>query len=249
MHSRVWVGIVLIGVLGVVILGFLTKFAIDSNAGLRDVIRFKTAFAREFETAGFEDVSLRRRPGGSGYALVLTCSTPSGSADPAVLDRRIAEYFVENFSDGGARVLEISYVLPTGFGCRSEEPFRTQEVALGGVRSHLELRGERARLEATLRDGFGSRLLSDRFEGRNIVVEVEAQGEASGDLRGFAGRIEPSVRERFRVQPYAQLILRVRAPRGPNGKEGPGEIGSEGATGTAGFVEVRYDPKGREVAR
>lgn len=243
MHSRVWIGIVLIGVLGVVILGFLTKFAVDSNAGLRDVIRFKAAFAKEFGAEGFEDVSLRKRPGGSGYIMVLSCPTSQPAGDPAAMDQRIAEYFVENFPDGGGRLLDLSYVASGRFGCGSEEPIRTQEIVLGGVRSHVELREQRKSLATALRNEFGCRLIADRFEGRSIVVEVEGPRDAPDGLRGLAGRIEPAVRERFRVQPYVQLVLRIRAARTEARTDGRGEDGPDAGD----VLEVRYDPRGREI--
>ena len=58
-----------VGSLG--LLGLMTKFAIDSSPDLQAMIRFKAALARDFQTRGVEEVSLRREQRPRGFRLFL----------------------------------------------------------------------------------------------------------------------------------------------------------------------------------
>lgn len=255
MKSRAWVGIVVIGILGLTLLGFLTKFAIESNTDLQDIIRFKTAFARDFSDRGIEEVSLRRRHAGGRYSLVLTGSRDDLGSNIPTLDREVAAYFVENFPDEAARVLDISYVAEGAFGCRDDSFSRRQEVALGPLRRDLALREVRDRLSRALLEQSGSKLVTDRRDNRVLTVEVEAAPGASNseaDLRSLALEIEPIIRQHLRVHPYVRLRLRVVG----DSRGGPPAVTSSGKSATPGSapptqksVEVQFDARGRPIIR
>ena len=51
------------------------KVDVDSNKDLQGIIRFKAAFADEFQKDGVEEVSVRRQPGDGGYQMILTHSS------------------------------------------------------------------------------------------------------------------------------------------------------------------------------
>ena len=79
------------------------------------------------------------------------------------------------------------------------------------------------------------RVLSGAREGRTLLLVVEAPARLTGDLRQLASQVEPVVREQFRAEPYAALKLRVQRPAAGS----PADRGD--------FVEVQFDPRGREL--
>jgi hypothetical protein len=73
MGSKSWSVIIGLGLACIVVLGVLTKVAIDSSPDLQAIIRFKTAFAKDFEDRGVSEVSVRKQgEGGSSARLLLT---------------------------------------------------------------------------------------------------------------------------------------------------------------------------------
>ena len=245
MHSRVWIGILLIGVLGIVMLGLLTKFAIDANPGLRDNIRFKVAFARDFSSEGIGEISLRRRGKGGGYRLVMERSRTEATGNSSVLDQKIATYFAENFPDKSVRTLELSYVSGGSLGCAQGTPYHEQEIALSPVRVRLAARESRERLCRALEDDFQCRLVSEKREGRTLIVDLDGPALPEDSLRKLAEKMEPSIRHHFRINPYAKLRLRIW----PRSDQVPSEQGAsqEASKSPPKSVEVPFDPRGRPL--
>lgn len=262
MRSRTWMGIVVIGILGLALLGFMTKFAIESNSDLRDVIRFKTAFAEDFADSGIEEVSLRRYQ--SGFRMTITRSLGTHSAGPgdrdggdrdggdrddAALDERIAEYFVRKFPDRAIRVLNLTHVSPGSFGCRSGEILREQEIALERIRQTVAIEERRQRMLGSLREAYGCELVSDRRDGRVLELELRVPETRVLTLEELATRIEPSLRAFFGGHTYHRLDLRlesaVKEPSsGPAGLD-PGS----GIEPQPRALEVSFDSRGQKVQR
>jgi hypothetical protein len=231
-------GIVVIGILGLALLGFMTKFAIESNADLRDVIRFKTAFAEDFESSGIEEVSLRRYP--NGFRMTLTRSADSSPSSPgerqdAALDERIAEYFVREFPDRSIRVLNLKHVSPGSFGCRAGEILREQEIALEGIRQAVALQERRQRMLTSLREAYGCDLVAERRDGRVLRLELRAPGTSTLSLEDLASRIEPSLRAFFGGHTYHRLDLRLESGAGTQPQPEA--------------LEVSFDSRGQKVRR
>lgn len=235
MRSRAWVAILAMGFLGVLIMGFMTKFAVDANPDLQKMIRFKVAMAQEFESCGLEEISLRKGVRSGAYSLHLTGPREKLPMDPSLLDMKLSRYFAKNFPDKTARVLEISYVLPQKLGCTTNDPYHRKEYFLSSVRASMVDEERIERIGQALEKDAKGRVLSGFREGRTLLLVVEAPARLTGDLRQLASQVEPVVREQFRAEPYAALKLRVQRPAAGS----PADRGD--------FVEVQFDPRGREL--
>jgi hypothetical protein len=232
MHSRPWIAILAIGVVALLVLGFLTKLAIESSPQLQNAIRFKTAFARDFSDHRVEEVSLRKSPKG-GYQLILRSRRDAPLPESPDLDQRIAEYFVQKFPDKDVRRLDISYEWTGSWGCGGGTPYRSKEIALFTVREGIEEKGRRDKVaDALLRD-HAVRVRTWNREGRGLLVELDVPPSLDGDGRSTALRLEPTVREACRAVPYSQLRLLLRR------EEGSSPLSEE----------FRFDPRGRELKR
>jgi len=178
---------------------------------------------------------------------VLTRSREQADRDTPVLDERIAAYFAENFPDDSAMMLELSYVAGGTFGCSEGTAYRTQEIALGPIRSMVASREKRKFLSQALSEQFDCRLVSETRDGRTLVVTLEAPASSAEDLRGLALKVEPTLREHFlRFDFYAALRLSVRA-RAP--ATSSASSGARGAPPSGDTVEVQFDTRGREIVR
>jgi hypothetical protein len=238
MRSRPWIAILAIGIVALLVLGFLTKLAVEASPQLQNVIRFKTAFAKDFNDERVEEVSLRKSSRGGGYQLILRSRRDAPLPESQDLDQRIAEYFVEKFPDKDARRLEISYEWVGSMGCEGGAPYRSKEVALLSVREGIEEKVRRDKAAAALLRDHSVSVRTWKREGRDLLVELDLPSSATGDGRSVALRLEPAVREACRAVPYSQLRLVLR--RGGD----PAAGGSSPLT-----EEFRFDPRGREVKR
>ncbi len=236
MGPRAWIAILGLGVGGILVFGFLTKFAIDSSPDLQAIIRFKAAFARDFEGCGVGDVSLKKSAKRRGHQILVTMPASAAQTRAPELDEEIAEYFVKNFETRGGMVLEIAYQAPVRLGCEGPAMLRRAEVPLLPVKARLADREAAQRLSKRLEGERGCRLASFARVERELVVEVEVPVKPADDPRDDARKIEIIARTEFRAQPYASLCLRIHAR--PLAGAAPPPLP---------FFEVRYDGAGREL--
>ena len=236
MGPRAWIAILGLGVGGIFVFGFLTKFAIDSNPDLQAIIRFKAAFARDFEDRGVGDVSLKKSAKKRGHQILVTIPASAAQGGASGLDEEIAEYFVKNFEARGGMFLDIAYQAPARLGCEGPAMLRRAEVPLLPVKARLADREAAQRLSKRLEGERGCRLASFARVERELVVDVEVPAKPAGDPREDARKIEVIVRTELRAQPYASLRLRIHA-RPQAGATTP----------PLPFFEVRYDGAGKEL--
>lgn len=254
MRSRAWFAILVIGLLGVAMLGSLTKVAIESNSDLKELVRFKIELLGTFRDSGLEEVSLRRGKTFGAYEVRLTLSrraaaaeaaglapaeppaaapspaVPSGTAGPlTALDQRILGFFAVKFPDKSARTIQLRYLRAGTLGCSAPRVEREVDVILPQYRTWLSEKEKLDRLAADLGEA-GCRLVGARREGAVQVAEVAAKGPGGPSARDLARTAEPVLRRHFRLGGYRQLVVRVRAeaPSGP-------------------VEEVRFDASGRET--
>lgn len=254
MRAKAWLAILVIGLLGVAMLGSLTKVAIESNSDLKELVRFKIDLLGAFRDSGVEEVSLRRGNVLGSYEVCLTLSRRAASAEaagpppaepnpaapsPAVasgtagpltaLDQRILGFFATRFPDKSARRIQLRYLRAGAFGCSAPRVEREVDVILPQYRAWLSEKEKLERLAGDLEEA-GCRLIGARREGVVQVAEVAAKGSGGPSARDLARAAEPILRRHFRLGGYRQLLVRVRAetPSGP-------------------VEEVRFDAAGREL--
>ena len=244
MGSKSWVVILLIGAGSVVAFGLMTKFAVDSNPGLQAVIRFKAAFAEDFESRGMKEVSLRRLPRQrGGYQLLLTATPPATGGAQAALDRDVAEYFLKHFDRRRAAVLRLSYLEPRTLSCSQGGPYREKDISLMKLRAEVADRERLERLRSALAEKPGGHLRSVEWEKRTVLVDIEVpsslMGAPPGDppretVEAWAEQAQAVVRNLLR---YRLLELRVHAAstgQAPDAAQPP-------------LLEVRFDSRGRKL--
>lgn len=246
MGARAWIVILCMGVGSILLFGFFTKLAIDSTPDLQAMIRFKAAFARDFEGRGVGEVSLKRSPLRRGHQLLVTIPKESAVENAQGLDAEIAEYFLEKFEAKPGPALAIRYQTPGDMGCDGPAKVREVEIAMGPFKERLADRAAAGRAAESLYVEPGCLLVSCSREGTELLVEIEAPPDWTGDLPELAREVEPAVRREFRAQPYAALRLRLRLPLEVSGEASEETWASFDPS--SGETEVRFDAGGREIA-
>ncbi len=233
MGTRAWLVILVMGIGTLVVLGILTKVAVDANPELQAMIRFKSAFAQDWSSDGVEEVQLRKAPQKRGHHLFVTVRESAGSIG-AAFDDRVAEYFVSRFKGKPQGTLDIEYQAPAFLGCSGPSSFRKVQVNLGPVRVRVADQEASSRLSSKLAEASLARLLRHERGARELLVELAAERGFDGDWDDLARRIEPEVRAAFLASPYLALRLRIfedsaaPSPRVPR-------------------VEVQFDRGGNEL--
>jgi len=216
MSSRAWIAILGLGIGGLVILGILTKVAVESSPELQALIRVKAALAEELSADGVEEVSLRRSRERRGLALSLVFAREQAGAVPEELDQRLAEQIVKELQEDAGGVLELDYTSASGLGCEGPSPVRKALVPLAPVRVRLADREAHRRLSERFLAGRKVRFASYSRSDRGLEVSLEAPGDPGGDLKELAFELEPELRSAFGSNPYPLLWVRVgTAPAAP----------------------------------
>lgn len=252
MRSRAWFAIFAMGLLGIVILGFLTKVALDSNAELKSLVQFKASFLEAFRASGVREISLRRgeTPGSYEVRLVLSRRSAAAEAAPAAagtqsfgprvdaptgisgsvtpFEEKVLRFFVERFPDKSARTIDLRFACASTLGCSAARAERHVKVHLPQYRYWLR-EVERAERLAQALEETGFRLLSVRRDGGTQTAEIEPADSGSRSRRELAQLAEPVLRRHFSAGGYRRLVVRVRQETPP------------------GVEEVSFDPAGREV--
>lgn len=257
MGSKAWIVILAIGVGGVVILGLMVQYAIDSSPALRLMIQFKGALAQDFGDRGFEDVSLRSMRSRRGFHLTLTLPSALDVGEVSRLDTEISRYFVKNFKGRQGDLLSISYRTPGSFACSGPELFHETEIPLHPLQEKVEEEGRVERLAAALHQRAGASVVSHRREPRTLLLDVEIPAEYPGDLVELARSTSELTRVEFRPKPYMFLELRffwatLPGPGKPREAVAPAAkpLASSQEKSTAAFapiLEVRFDYRGRRL--
>lgn len=243
MGARAWLIILALGLGSVVAMGIMTKVAVESNPELQAMIRFKAAFAADFENVGVEEVQLRKAVQKRGHVLLVSMPEAVGRTGGAALDAQIAEYFVSHYDGKPEASLGISYQTPSVFGCVGPDSYRKVELPLAPVRIALLDRKAAQQLSERCATSKSARLIRYERSDRELLAELEVPKDYSGDWKDLAFELEPEVRGAFGANLYLALRLRfVEARKGvPTGS------GVEPASPAARFEEVRFDRAGREI--
>ncbi len=258
MRSRAWFAILVIGFLGIVILGLLTKVALDSNAELKNIVQFKASLLDRFEASGVREVSLRRGESPGSYAVLLVISRRglaaeasaaaeseggprvegptglSGSVTP--FEEQVLRFFAERFPDKSARTIDLRLARASAWGCSAPRAEREVRVLLPQYRVWLREKERAGRLAQALA-GAGCRLLSVGRDGGTQTAEIAPSDSGSASSRELARLAEPILRQHCSLGGYRRLVVRVRS-----------KVSSDGAAPQAsGVEEVSFDAAGREI--
>lgn len=239
MSTRAWLVIVAMGLGSIVILGILTKVAVESNPDLQSMIRFKAAFAQDWLPDGVEEVQLRKAPQKQGHLLIVTLPEAAVSSG-AVFDNRVAEYFVSRFDGKPSLALEIEYLSPAFLGCAGQSSIRKARVNLAPVRVRVADREAARKLAARLEESRSARFLRHERGERDLATDLEAPVGFGGDWNELCFQLEPDVRAAFAANVYSSLKLRLFEASPPPGEAAPGGPLTPKS-------EVRFDRLGREL--
>jgi hypothetical protein len=249
MSARAWIIIMTMGLVGLCLLGLLTKFAVDSTPDLQRMIQFKSALASEFEDRGVEEVSMRKLHA-KGYHVLLTVG-PGETSPGDRLETDVARYFVEKFPDRTVIALEVEKAARPSFGCGTIEPGPKRQFTLGQVRAEMAEEERRRRLEAEVAAAMGFRVVECGRQAGTLRVVAEAPPGYAGDLTEAARKIEPFVRSTHGGK-YSSLEVRARGPAAPSSggaglDGGAKDRGGAPASAPPREAEVRFDRAGKET--
>lgn len=250
MGARAWLAILAMGLGCVVVMGLLTKVAVDSSPELQAMIRFKAAFAEDFASRQVEEVQLRKAVEKRGHVLIVTLPRPAATATTPAFDTEVAEYFVARYEGKPGASLKIEYISPAVFGCTGNDPVRSPEIALGPVRLRVTDRAAARRLAGRLGERHRSTLVGFERGERDLTVEVQGPGDYDGAWDETALKLEPEARLAFAGNPYVALIVKVYGVPRPAAPEPGGEASPADPVRPAPrklLGEVRFDRLGREL--
>ena len=231
MNAKTWIIIVGLGVGSFVAMGMMTKFVVDSNPSLRNVIQFKSALAAELRPRGLNDISVRKIRGGRVFELLLKYDSPVAATSQKDLDAEVADFFLENFK--GKRTpatLKLTYTQPGRFGCSEPSPYHDVEVSLRQLQAERALAARRQTLGENLATQLQCRLLVLEDEKRDVRLEVQVPFKTTPsrkELSEFARRVEAHCKRVVRYRTLT-VVLRPEADAVP-------------------FFEVTVDRRGRAV--
>lgn len=239
MGSRAWIVILGLGIGSVVILGIITKVAVESSPELQAMIRCRAALAQELGPTGVEDVSLRRSRERRGLTLKLTFPRARLGTQLEALDQTIAERLLEQFKGDAGGVLEIDYQSIASWGCAGATSVRQALVPLAPVRVRLADRQAASALDTRLQASNRGRLANHRRSERELIVEIELPPGFVGEATELAFGLEPEIRTTFGGNLYQQLLVKLQ-------RASPTEASAVPPLPTPPS-EVRFDRLGREL--
>jgi hypothetical protein len=177
MRAKTWLAILVMGFVGMAALGFLTKFAIDSNPSLLRVAKIKQAIAEELAPRGVEEVSLRALPQGRGLEIRIQTAS-SARKDPERLAREVSELFVRQYGGPAPTFLKLTLVEAGRFGCGGGTEFFAEERSVVEISSELQLRAAIDRARAAIQAKPGFRVASaEPGDPLRLRVAVPAPGD------------------------------------------------------------------------
>jgi hypothetical protein len=197
-----------IGICGLGAMGFLTKFALESNPSLLRIGKLKKALAEDFSSQGVEAVSVRSLPHNRGFDVRIE-APKENMPNPEAFARVAAESFLRRYAGPSQPYLKLSLVEPSGWGCRGPETYFENEISLAELSRELELRAAIHRMEAGLGAQKGFRVLA--WEPREplwIKLEVPPP-RAEGDLDRSVDFIRSKAREHLAAGSGRAVVMEV----------------------------------------
>jgi len=197
-----------IGIGGLFAFGLITKFALDSNPSLMKIGKLKKAIAQDFSSQGLEEVSVRRRPGGSGFDLRIECARANHS-DPAAFAKKIAQSFLKNYSGPAPITLKLALVEPVGFGCQGSDVYFEKEFNVATLRAELMLLSSLDRFGKSLPSGRGYKMVSfELARPPRIRVEIPPPGDPA-DLERSISLLRENARRFLSAGTGREVILEI----------------------------------------
>ena len=123
-----------IGLLGMIALGLMTKYALDSSPVLAEVTRVKKDLAEILDEHELEGISVRTLSERRGYAVRFTFGqSPAGTAELEDFAEELASEFVFQYKGSQRADVELVLARSASFGCGGDEvlvekTFRTAEL-------------------------------------------------------------------------------------------------------------------------
>lgn len=121
MSSKSTMAILAIGFLGMVAMGLMTKYALDSSPVLAEVTRVKKDLARKLDDHQLESISIRTLPKRRGYALRFIFGEALVAGELEVFAEDLAGEFVDRFKGSRRPEVQIALLRSASFGCGSDE--------------------------------------------------------------------------------------------------------------------------------
>lgn len=212
MNAKTLIIIIGLGAGSFVAMGMMTKFVVDSNPSLRNVIQFKAAIAEELGPRGLGEVSVRRMRGKNGYELLLKCDPPADPTAQEMFDAEVAEFFLEKFSSKRVpATLKLTYSPPSrGFACSEPQSYHDTEISLHALKARKAAAARQRGLAEALTVKFECRLLTFTQDGRDVLLEVQVPFRAAPprkELFRLARHVEAECK---RVVRYGTLTVVLR---------------------------------------
>jgi hypothetical protein len=216
MRSKSWLVILVMGIVGFCALGFITKFAMDSNPALLRIAKLKQAIAQDFSSKAVGEVAVRLLPEHRGF--ILRIETPRAMhPDPSRFARELVECFLRRFDGPRPSFLKPTLVEPGMLGCAGSTVYFEKEISTDEVVNELELVNAVGRLVESCPPAAGVRARPVKLEDPLRLTLEAAEPKQSADLEGLFTHLKVRAAEELSAGRGRTVILQLWS-RGPAGK-------------------------------
>ncbi len=171
-RGRTQFAIVVIGIFGFGVMGFMMKFALESNPSLVAQGRMKQALLERYSDRGIDEVSIRTLPQKRGHEVRVVVREAPGE-EVGDLMRDIGKSFVAEY-DGRKRYhVKVSLFQGRGWGCGGPQLVSEREFVIPQLTLEIRVEEGLKRIVDTRDEDTGLRIASARvLEGGSAVIEV-----------------------------------------------------------------------------
>jgi hypothetical protein len=216
MRSKSWLVILIMGIVGFCALGFITKFAMDSNPSLLRIAKLKQAIAQDFSSKAVGEVGVRPLPDHRGF--ILRIETPRAMhPDPPVFCREVVECFLRRFDGPRPPFLKPTLVEPGMLGCAGSKVYFEKEISTDEVVNQLELVNAVNRVVESCPPAAAVKARPVKLEDPLRLTLEAAEPRQSGELESLFSHLKRRAAEELSAGRGRTVILQVWS-RGPAGK-------------------------------
>jgi hypothetical protein len=229
--TRAHMAILVLGIVGLGIMGFMMKVALESSPGVVAQGKVKVALAEEFSPRGLREVSVRNLPQGRGYEVRAVFGDVE-RGDAGALCRDLARSFVERFKGRRRNTVRVELHERGGWGCAGPELVHGEDFSIPKLLREIQIDHALEALRGAVHEASGIRVTGARRQEDCAVVEAvvatvvdaaappPAAGADPGATSGAGdanenGRLREAAREllveRLRGVPVRQVDVVLRS--------------------------------------
>lgn len=217
MRSKSSMLILVIGIIGFGVMGFLMKFTVESNPSLMELGKVKQALADGYSDRGLEEVQVRALPRRRGYDVRASFESFE-SEQKEDLARDLAGGFVETYKGTRKRKLKVTLLQVRTWGCGGPSVVYEKEFDIPALLRELQIRKQleavagqrhpRVDLEVTGASLVDPRTVRIEFTAASVPDEPTPE-----EVEQLFGEAREFVWTSFRTVPVRWVVLVLRSTR------------------------------------